>query len=138
MVRVLAPTGYKVVARLIRAPKAGSPLIVIPIAPSVPSCSELSRCGLATAEHARRLVRRPTLTAPARAGISEVRVGTKKRALGRTKKLTEKKDAPCRLLKLLLDKAPYKETAGTGRRSCSGLYGDLSAADEAREDSRRD
>src|SRR5262249_23271456 len=31
-------------------PQAGSPLIVIPIAPSLPSCSELSRCGLATAK----------------------------------------------------------------------------------------
>ena len=29
MVRVLGPTEYKVVARLIRAPQAGSPLIVI-------------------------------------------------------------------------------------------------------------
>src|SRR5580704_3599258 len=34
MVRVLGPTEYKAVARLIRARKAGSPLIVIPIAPS--------------------------------------------------------------------------------------------------------
>src|SRR5712672_458201 len=30
-------------------PNAGSPLIVIPIAPNVLSCSKLSRCGLATA-----------------------------------------------------------------------------------------
>ena len=37
MVRVLGPTGYKVVARLNRAPKAGSPLIVIATALSVPS-----------------------------------------------------------------------------------------------------
>jgi hypothetical protein len=29
------------------------PLIVIPTAPSVPSCSKLSRCGLAKAEHPR-------------------------------------------------------------------------------------
>ena len=50
MVRVLGPTGYKVVARLIRAQKAGSPLIVIPTALSVPSCSKLSRYGLARAE----------------------------------------------------------------------------------------
>ena len=42
MVRVLGPTGYKVVARLNRAPKAGSPLIVIATALSVPSCSK--RC----------------------------------------------------------------------------------------------
>jgi hypothetical protein len=34
MVRVLGPTGYKVVARLIRARKAGSPLIVISTASS--------------------------------------------------------------------------------------------------------
>src|SRR3974390_554400 len=80
MVRVLGPTGYKVVARLIRA-QAGSPLIVIPIAPRVPSCSKLSRRGLATAEHASRLARRPTLTAPARDDVGESRVGTKKRAL---------------------------------------------------------
>src|ERR1700730_7195455 len=33
-------------------PKASSPLIAIPTAPSVPSCSELSRYGLARAEHA--------------------------------------------------------------------------------------
>ena len=43
MVRVLGPTEYKVVARLIRAPERGLPLIVIPTASSVPPCSELSR-----------------------------------------------------------------------------------------------
>jgi hypothetical protein len=56
-------------------------IIVIPIAPSVPSCSELSRCGLASAEYAARLVRRPTLTAPARAGFAILRVGTERWAL---------------------------------------------------------
>src|SRR6266851_8670908 len=61
-------------------PKASSPLIAIPTAPSVPSCSKLSRCGLAKAEHAARLVRRPTLTAPARDDMGEARVGTEKRA----------------------------------------------------------
>src|SRR4249919_2990405 len=50
-----------------------------PIASSVPSCSEPSRYGLARAEHAERLVRRPTLTAPARAGFAILRVGAKKR-----------------------------------------------------------
>src|SRR5271169_4634702 len=50
-------------------PKAGSPLIVIPTASSVPPCSELSRYGLASAERLERFVRRPTLTAPARAGL---------------------------------------------------------------------
>src|SRR3989449_1601683 len=66
MVRVLGPTGYKVVARLNRVPKAGSPLIVIATALSVPSCSKPSRYGLARAKHAARLVRRPILTASAR------------------------------------------------------------------------
>ena len=70
-------------------PKAGSPLIVIPIAPSVPSCSELSRYGLASSEHAARLARRPTLTAPARDDVSEPRVGTKKRALRANKETDE-------------------------------------------------
>jgi len=67
MVRVLGPTEYKVVAR--PRPKAGSPLIVIPTTPSVPSCSKLSRYGLAKGERVERLVRRPTLTAPARDGL---------------------------------------------------------------------
>ena len=35
-------------------------------------------------------------------------------------------------------KPPRDETAGSGQRSCSRLYGDLGAADEAREGSRRD
>src|SRR5262245_14939140 len=58
-------------------------------------------------------VRRPTLTASARAGVGEMRVGTKKRAFRSNKETEEgKKDAPlCRPLKPLLDKAPYKETA---------------------------
>ena len=67
MVRVLGPTEYKVVARLIRARKRAPLWIVIPIAPSVSSCSELSRYGLASSEYDARLVRRPTLTASVRA-----------------------------------------------------------------------
>jgi hypothetical protein len=67
-------------------PKAGTPLIVIPTASSVPPCSELSRYGLASAERLERLVRRPTLTAPARAGFAILRVGAKKRDSSRTKK----------------------------------------------------
>ena len=46
---------------------------------AMPSCSELSRCGLARLENAARLARRPTLTAPARAGFAMLRVGVKKR-----------------------------------------------------------
>jgi hypothetical protein len=98
MVRVLGPTEYKVVARLIDPrPKAGSPLIVIPTAPSVPSCSKLSRYGLARAKHVERLVQRPTLTAPARDGLALLRVGTKKRAFRSNKETDEgQKHALCR------------------------------------------
>jgi hypothetical protein len=60
-------------------PMASSPLIVVPTASSGPSCSKLSRCGLARLEYAARLGRRPTLTAPARAGFAILRVGAKKR-----------------------------------------------------------
>ena len=70
-------------------PKAGSPLIVIPTAPSVPSCSKLSRYGLARAKHVERLVRRPTLTAPARDGLALLWVGMKKRAFRSNKETDE-------------------------------------------------
>jgi hypothetical protein len=76
-------------------PMASSPLIVVPIASSVPSCSEPSRYGLARAEHAERLVRRPTLTAPARAAVSKARVGTKKRALRSNKETDEGEKMRC-------------------------------------------
>src|SRR6476619_5117532 len=87
-------------------PKASSPLFSIPTAPSVRSCSELSRYGLARAEHAARLVRRPTLTAPARdehgrsAGRDE---GT---AFGSNKGTDEGRAPACR--NSLTSKAPYK------------------------------
>src|SRR5439155_18238552 len=79
MVRSLSTYRIQVCGARIRVRMAISPLIVIPIAPSMPSCSEPSRCGLAGAEHAERLVRRPTLTAPARVGFAILRVGAKKR-----------------------------------------------------------
>ncbi len=44
----------------------------------LPPCSEPSRCGLETAESVARSERRPTLTAPARAGVGAVRSGRKK------------------------------------------------------------
>ena len=95
-------------------PKASSPLIAIPTAPSVPSCSELSRYGLARAEHAARLVRRPTLTAPARdehgrsAGRDE---GT---AFGSNKGTDEGGAPACR--NSLTRKAPYKAQAAPTAR----------------------
>jgi hypothetical protein len=107
-------------------PKAGSPLIVIPIALSVPSCSKLSRYGLASLEHAARLARRPTLTAPARDDVSEPRVGTKKRAL-RSNKETDERQKICRSANSLTKNAPYKETAGGRGRWCVRSYGGLVA-----------
>ena len=81
-------------------PKASSPLIFIPTAPSVRSCSKLSRYGLAKAKHVERLVRRPTLTAPARADVSVSQIGTKKRSV-RSNKETEVRK--CITLSELLD-----------------------------------
>src|SRR6266511_1201759 len=107
MVRVLGPTGYKVVARLNRAPKAGSPLIVITTALSVPSCSKPSRYGLARAKHAARLVRRPILTASARIDLSDARVGMKKRTL-RSNQETDEGKRCAALANSLTKKAPYK------------------------------
>ena len=112
MVRSLSTYRIQVCGARIRARMASSPLIVIPIAPSMPSCSEPSRCGLATAEHAERLVRRPTLTAPARDDMGEARVGTKKRLSDRTKKLT--KDKRCAGGPKLLDKkSPIQGTSSS-------------------------
>src|SRR5512134_2655869 len=45
----------------------------------VPPCSGPSRCGLEMAEDVSTPARRPTLTAPARAGVRDVRAGTEKR-----------------------------------------------------------
>jgi len=95
-------------------PKASSPLIVIPIAPSVPSCSKPSRCGLARAEHAAMLARRPTLTAPARAGVSEAQIGTKNWVSNRTKKPMEKER--CVALKPLDKKRPIQGLLGVHSR----------------------
>jgi len=75
----------------LRARKAGSPLIVIPIASSVPPCSELSRYGLASPKLVERLVRRPTLTAPARARLCNTAGrGEETGFPGRTKKPMKK------------------------------------------------
>src|SRR5262249_29884443 len=103
--------------------------IVIPIAPSVPSCSKRSRCGLARAEHAARLVRRPTLTAPARADVS-TRGSGRRRAFRSNKETDEGKKCAAQP-KLLDKKSPiqgsppgfdiaYPETRTPPRR-CHGL-----------------
>jgi hypothetical protein len=73
------PTGYKVAARIPRAPTASSPRTRHPDQTSVPPCSGLSRRGLETMEREASAERRPALTAPARAGFQHVWVGAKKR-----------------------------------------------------------
>ena len=90
----LGPAEYKAAARsFVRHTRA--PLdFVIPTTPCVPSCSELSRYGLAMMERGATSARRPTLTAPARDSVWNLWVGAKKRASDRTKKLTKKKDEP--------------------------------------------
>src|SRR6266446_6013469 len=61
-------------------PRQRAPLgRVIPTTTSVPPCSGQSRRGLETPERAARPERRPTLTAPVRAGLQHVWVGAKKR-----------------------------------------------------------
>ena len=61
-------------------PRQRAPLgCVIPTPTSVPPCSGLSRRGLETTERAARAERRPTLTAPVRAGLQHLWVGAKKR-----------------------------------------------------------
>jgi hypothetical protein len=109
MVRVLGPTEYKVVARLIRAPESGLPSDRHPVRIERPPCSELSRYGLATAERVER--RRPTLTAPARAGFAIRRVGTKKRD-SRSNKETDQGSKKDRALKPLDNNDPIQGTSG--------------------------
>ena len=53
---------------------------LIPARTILPPCSGPSRCGLEMAEDASTPVRRPILTAPARAGGRHVRAGTEERA----------------------------------------------------------
>ena len=93
---------------------AGSPLIVIPTPSSGPACSELSRYGLASAERMERLVRRPTLTAPARAGYCGS--GRRNRLSGRTKKPI-KKERKFVALKPLDNIDPIQGTSGTNREA---------------------
>jgi hypothetical protein len=75
--------------RLASYTPAGVEITSAPTVSSVPSCSAPSRRGLPTAAPASRSARRPALTAPARDGTNGARVGTEKRASGRTKKQTE-------------------------------------------------
>ena len=135
MVWVLGPTEYKVVARLVRALKRGLPSDRHPDPLSGPPCSELSRYGLASAERVERLVRRPTLTAPARAGaLQYCGSGRRNRLSGRTKKPI-KKERKFVALKPLDNIDPIQGTSGTNREAEStdapARGGLLHSSDEA-------
>ena len=92
-------------------PHAGSPLNVIPTTSIGPPCSELSRHGLANAERVERLVRRPTLTAPARAGFAMLRVENEETD-SRSNKETDQESKKDRRSDRLTIKTPYKVWRG--------------------------
>jgi hypothetical protein len=74
--------------RLARYTSQGELILAAPTAASLAAGSAPSRRGLPAAEPPSRSARRPALTAPRPAAHAEERVGTEKRASGRTKKLT--------------------------------------------------
>jgi hypothetical protein len=90
MVRVLGPTEYKVVARLI-APASELPSDRYPDRTNRAVVLEAVKVWPGNGGACGMFVRRPSLTASARASAGEVRVGTKKRLSDRTKKLTKEK-----------------------------------------------
>jgi len=101
-----------------RARNAGSPLIVIPIAPSVPSRSKLQWCGLATASLSERVGATANLDSfCASQRQARCRSGRRNVALKSNKETDKrKKDAPtCRLLKRLLDKAHTRKRGRCAR-----------------------
>jgi hypothetical protein len=69
----------------------GEQIVSAPTTPSVTPCSPPSRRGLPTTELVSSARQRPSLTAAALGVTGQGQVGTKKRPLGRTKKLTRKK-----------------------------------------------
>ena len=75
----LRPTGYKVAARVPRAPTASSPRTCHPDHDKRAAVLGAVKARPAKTERAARPERRPTLTAPARAGLQQVWVGAKKR-----------------------------------------------------------
>jgi hypothetical protein len=79
--------------RLARYSRQGELILAAPTASSLAAGSAPSRRGLEAAEPGSRSAPRPALTAPSPAAQAQARVGTEKRASGRTKKLTDQKRA---------------------------------------------
>ena len=130
MVRVLGPTEYKVVARLIRAPERGLPSDRHPDHIERAAVLGAVKVGLASAERVERLVRRPTLTAPARAGFAILagrgeETGFQVEQRNRSRKQERKTTA----LKPLDNKSPIQGTRGMLGTSGGAGYGDLAVVD---------
>src|ERR1700674_1280077 len=83
----LRPTGYKVAARVPRAPTASSPRMRHPDHNQRAAVLGAVKARPGNTERAARPERRPTLTAPARAGLHDVWVGRRNGIPSRTKKL---------------------------------------------------
>jgi hypothetical protein len=79
--------------RLARYGRDGVPMLAAPSARSLAAGSAPSRRGLEVSASSARSARRPASTAPRPAAPAKVRVGTEKRASGRTKKPNRKKQA---------------------------------------------
>src|SRR5262249_59700627 len=92
----------------------------------------VSRGGVERAEQAAGLVRRPTLTAPPHAGVSDARVGTKKRAFRSNKETDEGKG--CAAPPKLLDKPHTRKSREGIRGRFVTRYGDLIGAGDARDE----
>jgi hypothetical protein len=107
-------------------PMASSPLIVVPIAPSVPSCSEPSRCGLARAENAGKVGATADLDGSC-ARRPEQSAGRDEETALRSNKDLDEDALRCR--NSLTENAPYKACSGftrvTARQIAQPPKGDL-------------
>jgi hypothetical protein len=112
MVRVLGPTVYKVVARLKRAPERELPSDRHPDRIERAAALGAVKVWPAGARRVEGLVRRPTLTAPARAGFAILRVGTEKRDSRSNKETDQESKKDRRTRNRLTTKTPYKVRRG--------------------------
>ena len=87
---------------------------LIPAHTIVPPCSGPSRCGQEMAENVSTPARRPTLTAPARAGVRDVRAGTENELhRGRTENNRKQEDKFRHFRYLEPEPSPLHETGAS-------------------------
>ena len=90
---------------------------LIPAHTIVPPCSGPSSCGLEMAEYVSTPARRPTLTAPARAGVRDVWAGTEKRTpQGPNRKTAVNRRTRCRLFRYLAQALTPPRNRGKSRQ----------------------